>query len=318
MPTSIAITGLRTFLGRGLAERLARRGVRVVGIDRLRPHGLPRNVGFREIDLCSPSAGSDLADVLRKEEVEVAVHLAFRREPTPDIDADHELEAIGSLRLLQACAAVKLPRLVVGSTTMAYGPRPDNPNFLSEAHPLRGHPDAHCVANRVEVEAMVADWTPRHPETRTTVLRPCWVIGPTIRDAMVRYFERPVVPVLLGYDPLLQWVHEQDCLDVFERATLEAHPGVFNVVGPGVLPLSVLIRTAGKRVLPVPALWMRRLRNFPSQAQTGDRPAGFYDYLRYLWVADGSKGWAEFGRPTYTTREAWMSFVSARRMAAFE
>ena len=49
---------------------------------------------------------------------------------------------------------------------------------------------------------------------------------------------------------------------------------------------------------------------------SGDPPAGFYDFLRYLWVADGSKGWAEFGRPTYTTRETWASFIAARRMRA--
>jgi hypothetical protein len=56
---------------------------------------------------------------------------------------------------------------------------------------------------------------------------------------------------------------------------------------------------------------------YPSQGQTGDPPAGFYDYLRYLWVADGKRGWEAFGEPIYTTREAWISFVSARRMRRY-
>ena len=51
-----------------------------------------------------------------------------------------------------------------------------------------------------------------------------------------------------------------------------------------------------------------------AQARTGDPPAGFYDYLRYLWVADGEKGWEAFGEPSYTSKEAWISSVSARRM----
>jgi UDP-glucose 4-epimerase len=315
---SIAITGLRTFLGRRLAERLVLLpGVRVIGLDRLRPHGLASGVHFRDVDLTRPDAGSALADHFHKDDVEVVVHLAFRREPTPDLEGDHELETIGSLHLLHACAGAGVPRLVVGSTTMVYGPYPDNPNFLGEEHPLRGHPQAHSVQNRVEMERLVADWTARHRGTSVTVLRPCWVVGPTYRDAVTRYLARRVVPTLLGYDPLLQLVHEEDCLDVFERAATGHHPGVFNVVAPGVVPLSTLLRRAGKRILPVPPPILYRLRAYPSQAQTGDRPEGFYDYLRYLWVADGRRGWEEFGRPLYSTREAWMSAVSAERMRSY-
>ena len=51
-----------------------------------------------------------------------------------------------------------------------------------------------------------------------------------------------------------------------------------------------------------------------SQGQTGDLPAGFFDYLRYLWIADGERGWQAFGEPVYTTKEAWVSFVSSRRV----
>jgi hypothetical protein len=84
-----------------------------------------------------------------------------------------------------------------------------------------------------------------------------------------------------------------------------------------VLPLSTLLRRAGKRLLPVPPPLLYRLRAYPAQAQTGDRPEGFYDYLRYLWVADGRRGWEAFGRPLYSTREAWMSAVSAERMRSY-
>ena len=58
--------------------------------------------------------------------------------------------------------------------------------------------------------------------------------------------------------------------------------------------------------------------SIPSQGQTGDLPAGFFDYLRYLWIADGDRGWKAFGEPVYTTKEAWISFVSSRRMERFD
>jgi UDP-glucose 4-epimerase len=318
-PSKVAITGLGTFLGRRLAERLAgtQPELALVGVDLRRPYGLNPRVGFHQVDLTIPTADGHLAEVFGKEEVDTVVHTAFRREPTPDLEEDHELETIGSLHILNACAAAGVRRLVVASTTMVYGARPDNPNFLTETHPLRGHPDAHCVVNRVEMEGLVAQWAAGHPATRVTVLRPCWIMGPNYTDSVVRYFSRPVVPTLLGYDPLMQFVHEEDCLHAFESAVLRNHPGVFNVVGRGVLPLSTILRAAGKRLLRIPAAVLYRLRYYPSRAQTGDRPEGFYDYLRYLWVADGARGWAAFGEPEYSTREAWMSFVSSREMRRY-
>ena len=134
---------------------------------------------------------------------------------------------------------------------------------------------------------------------------------------IARYLARPVVPMLMGYDPLIQLVHEQDVLAAFEQAAVMPHPGTFNLVAPGGVPLSVLLESAGKRIPRVPPRFLHRWRDFPSQAQTGDAPAGFYDYLRYLWVADGSRGFDAFGEPAYTTREAWISFVSSRRMRRY-
>lgn len=318
-PASIAVTGLKSFVGSRLLARLLERTptIRVVGIDVRRPFRLDERVRFHNVDLSEPDAGAKLADVLRQERVEALVHCAFRREPTPDLEMDHEVETIGSLHVLNACAAAKLHRLVVASSTMLYGPRADNPNFLTEAHPLRGHPQAHCVSNRVEVEELVGDWSTRHPDTEVSVLRSCWTLGTSARDPVEGYFSLPIVPTLLGYDPLLQFVHEDDLLDAYEHATLASFPGVTNVVGRGVLPLSTLLRLGGRRNLPLPARLLYRMASAPSQAQSGDPPGGFYDYLRYLWVADGRRGWDRFGEPEYTTQEAWISFISSRRMRRY-
>jgi UDP-glucose 4-epimerase len=315
-PSCVAITGLDSFLGRRLAERLLARPdpPRILGIDLRRPLQLEGRVRFHRLDLTDPTAGPQLAEVLSDGRVDALVHLAFRTTPTPDIEYDHELETIGSLHVVHACSAAKVKRLVLGSSTMVYGPRPTNPNFLGEERDLEGHPDAHCVRNRVEAEGLLRDWAPRHPDVDVSVLRHCWVMGPTYTDHVVRYFERGVVPVVLGYDPLLQFIHEDDLLGVFEKATLESHPGVFNVVGRGVLPLSTLLALAGKRALPLPSRLLYRVAHYPSQGQTGDMPSGFFDYLRYLWVADGDRGFREFGEPVYSTKEAWISFVSSRRM----
>ncbi|TMA23064.1 MAG: NAD-dependent epimerase/dehydratase family protein [Deltaproteobacteria bacterium] len=318
-PGVVAILGLRTFVGRELALRLATRSpaIRVVGLDLRRPFGLDERVRFHRVDLTDPRAGAGVAAILERERVEAVLHAAFRTDPTPDLEADHELDTIGSLHVMNACAAAKVRRLVVASSTMLYGPYSDNPNYLGEDHPLRGHPAAHSVRDRIEMERLLVDWRERHPDVEVSVLRACWAIGPTFSNRIVHYLSLPVVPLPIGYDPLLQLVHEQDLLDAFERALLTSQPGVFNVVGSGVLPVSVLFRLAGRRTIPLPAPLLDRLSYHPSQGQTGDPPAAFFDYLRYLWVADGQRGWDAFGEPAYSTKEAWISFVSSRRMRRY-
>ena len=313
------MTGLGTFLGQRLVERLHQTETppAIIGLDIRRPLRLHERLSFCEVDLTDPTADVRLADILQRERADTLVHLAFRRFPSSDVDYDHDLETLGTLSLLSACAAAKVRRIVVQSTTMAYGARKDNPNFLSESHPLRGHPDAHNVQNRVEVEATLADWAKRHPDVQVTVLRHCWVMGPHWFDRVTEFFERSRIPTVLGYDPLMQLVHERDLLDVFERCVLEPHPGVFNVVGRGVAPLSTLLALAGKTNVPVPRPVLYRTAWLASQGGTGDPPSGFFDYLRYLWVADGARGWREFGEPVYSTTEAWSAFVSSRRLRRY-
>jgi len=314
--TRVAVTGLGTFLGRQLVHRLSAREdpPTVLGLDVKPPLRLLPNVTFHPIDLTEPLAATRLAEVLQAHEIEVLVHLAFRAFPSRDVDADHDLETLGSSNVLEACAEAGVRRLVIDSSTMVYGARPDNPNFLEETDELRADPGAPPVQNRLAVEHLVQSWRERNPTVDCTVLRRCWVMGPAFFDAVVALFDADWVPTVLGYDPLLQFVHEDDLLYVFERATLEPHPGVFNVVGRGVVPLSSLLANAGKWRLPVPQAWLSRAVGVASMRASGSSADALTDYLRFLWVADGSRGWGEFGEPLYSTREAWSAFVGARRM----
>jgi len=151
-----------------------------------------------------------------------------------------------------------------------------------------------------------------------TSLRPCWVLGPSITSAVTRHFEARRVVNLLGYDPLLQFLHEEDWLDAVELALERDAPGAWNLAGEGVLPLSTLLRLADKKSLPLPHPALYRLGHLDAVARTGDPPAAFYDYLRFLWVVDTRRARSELGfEPVYTTQEAWQSFVVARKLRGY-
>jgi UDP-glucose 4-epimerase len=320
MPRTIAITGLGTFVGGRIAERLleADGAPRVFAIDLDLPRRLEGRLPLHRVDLTEPTADSIVAEILSKERCDALLHAAFFTDPHPDIEYSHELEMIGSLHVMNATAAAGVRKLVVSSTAQVYGARPDNPNFLDEAHPLRPPESAHQVRDRAEVESLLELFADRHPNQCVTSLRPCWVLGPTIESGVSRFFEasRQVVP--LGYDPLMQILHEEDLLRAVELALENDVTGPINLAGSGVLPLSTLFSLAGKSRWALPTALLFRFTSFDWLRRTGDPPEAFYDYLRYLWTVDTRRAKGQLGfEPEHTTKEAWMSFVVSRRLRRY-
>ena len=316
-PRSLAISGLGTYVGGRTALRLLECPAppRIIGLDLSVPKALEGRLRFHRVDLTAPTADSVVAEVLQKERCDAMLHAAFFTDPRPYREYAHELEVIGSLNVMNAAAAAGLRKLVVASTAQVYGPHPDNPNFLTEQHALRAHPQAHSVRDRAEMEDLLAIFATRHPGINVVSLRPCWIMGPDYESSVTRHFESARVTTLLGYDPLMQFLHEEDLLEAVELALTRDVAGPFNLAGDGLLPLSTLIQLAGKRTRPLPHPLLFRLSYLAAIGRTGDPPAAFYDYLRFLWVVDTERAKRELGfRPGYTTQEAWMSFVVERRL----
>ena len=152
---------------------------------------------------------------------------------------------------------------------------------------------------------------------RSTVLRFASIVGPTVDTPVTRYLGRAVAPVVLGYDPLVQCVHEDDVGEAILCAVLADKCGDYNVCGRGVVPLSTALRLTGAKALPLPmSVAAASLRALNAVGVTAV-PTRMLDYLRFLWVADGTRAERELGfRPRYSTREALLSFARSRSGAA--
>jgi UDP-glucose 4-epimerase len=316
----VGITGLDSFVGLHLAERLldSAEPPEVVGFDLRVPRRLEDRVRFHRIDLTDPGADAALAEAFEKERCDTVLHAAFFAVRPSDSAYAHEVEVIGSLHVMNAVAAAGVRRLVVMSSAEVYGPSPTNPGYLRESHPLRARAESHGASDRAEVDRLLGLFAARHPRIAVTVLRPCWVVGPTIKTRAVRHFEEASVTTLMGYDPLVQFLHEADLLRAVELALRSDHSAVYNLAGSEPLPLSTLLRLANKsrRALPHPLFY--RLGHLPELWSAGDPPAGFYDYLRFSWLVDTTRATEDLGFvPEYTTKEAWLSLVVDRRMRSY-
>ena len=72
---------------------------------------------------------------------------------------------------------------------------------------------------------------------KVSVLRLAPLFGPGVRNFYTRVFDHRVVPVLMGYDPLVQLLHPEDALAALEAALERSPGGAFNVVPRGSLTL---------------------------------------------------------------------------------
>lgn len=312
----VAVTGAIGYLGRLVLPRLlaSPRVAKVLALDLAAPEAEDPRLSFAATDLSRSDSARELTTALRDFRADVVVHLAFFTSPVRDAAFAHEVEVAGTGQVLTACAGAGVRRLVMSSTTLVYGASATNPNFLDEDRPLPERAPSPFVADKIEAEQQVRAFRRSHPDLRSVVLRFAPLLGPTIQSPITRYLGGSVAPVLLGHDPLVQCVHEDDAADAVVLAVGAEASGDYNVCGRGVVPLSAALRLSGARALPLP-LPMARL-TLEGLNATGFTavPPHMLDYLRFLWVADGSRAERDLGfKPRYGTREALLSFAQARR-----
>jgi UDP-glucose 4-epimerase len=112
------------------------------------------------------------------------------------------------------------------------------------------------------------------------------------------------VPVLLGFDPMVQVIHERDIAEAILRALAPGVRGIFNVTGPGELPLSAILRELGRRTLPIPHPLAKPVWSLAFRLGMSSFPVAEFDFIRYVCMVDGSRAERELGfRPQYSLRE---------------
>lgn len=317
----IALTGTRGVIGGVLASRLDDdEGCRrLVLLDLVPPKKKLRKAAFYRVDLTDPMASNRIADALRREEPDVLVHLAFLQNPIRNVAYEHDLESVGTMHLLHALADAarggRGPRLVLASSTMVYGARPDNPNFIVEEAPLRGRPGYALVSEKIDAERQVERFG-RAAGVPVIVLRTAPILGAGLRTLASRYLSLPAVPTVLGFNPLIQFLHPDDAVEAFLLAigklAGEERPGTYNVASKGVLPLLAAIRGVGRRNVPLPSFAAYAMVDTLFQAGAAIAPGAHLDYLRYLCIADGSRA-AELGfAPQHSTKDAVAAFARSR------
>src|SRR5436309_3398652 len=222
MPTRrVLITGLSTYWGGRLAQALEKdQSVEaIIGVDNHDP--------TRELDRTEfVRVGTQhalLRRIVEAAEIDTVVdtRLVVNSTVTSARNA-HENNVIGTMNILAACGgpASSVRKLVFKSSTHYYGCEQDDPAFFAETMGRPNAPRTPIERDIVEAEASVNEFAEKNPQVSVSMLRCANVLGPDVRTSHTQLFSLPAVPMILGFDPRYQFVHEDDVVHALEHVVL--------------------------------------------------------------------------------------------------
>jgi UDP-glucose 4-epimerase len=251
----VLITGLDTFWGGRMAQALeAKPDVEMIlGLGTSDPKVPLERTEFVRSD----QKYSILSRIVRATQVDTIVH-TFLETNSVAVPSRvlHEINVIGTLNLLAAAGAsgASVRKVVVKSSTHIYGAAEQDPTWFREEDMRTGPVRTRLERSLIEVEALVRDFADDNPHLDVTVLRFANVLGTDIITPISYNLRRRLLPCIAGFDPLVQFVEEDDVVRALEFATAHRIPGVFNVAGEGKLPWSEVASIGGAHLLPLPPL----------------------------------------------------------------
>jgi UDP-glucose 4-epimerase len=315
------ITGGSGYIGTRLTELLSERDEteRIVNVD-VRPPaaGLPK-ASFVSGDVRDSEA---IRSLLEREEIDCLVHLAFILDPIRDEARMYDVDVNGTVAVLQAASAAGTGQVLVTSSATAYGAFPDNPEPIAEDWPVRGQPDFAYARDKADMDRVCQLWAAEHSDRVMTIVRPCIVFGPNVKNYIVRSWEsQPFFPYLDGVDTNMQLIHEDDLVAGLVALLDKKEAGAFNFAGDGTMTwrqgaemIGTKTRRMSFRLAYAIAKWSWRLRLPRTEA-----PPGNLHFIRYPWVVSNEKlktatGW----EPQYDTLETFEITMRARGILGAE
>lgn len=194
---------------------------------------------------------------------------------------------LGTKHLLDLTERHEVPILVVMSTFHVYGAHPHNPLYLNEEDPLRATQRIPELSDAMELDHLATQFGLGY-KGETVILRPTNVVGKKISNAVSNLLRMPWLPAPIGFDPPLQIVHQEDLINAFVKVLKRPQKGIYNIAGPGSIPLSEILRIKKVKKIAVPDFLIKGvLSHIPNYAFSV--PSYMVDYFKFPTLLDNSK-----------------------------
>ena len=277
----ILITGISGKLGRAVAKHYVSEGDEVLGVDRRPWADAPDGVKMFKADLRKRPA----EDVFRTQRPDVVVHMATVTHFSARADELYRINLKGTQAVFDYCHRYEVKQCIFVGRHTYYGASPDSPLYHSEHDPpgaIAAYPE---LADLIAADLYAGSALWRYPQVKTSVLRVCYTLGPSLHGTLANYLRGPRVPTVLGFDPLFQFMHELDVAGAIVAATRAELKGVYNVAGPQPLPLGTLIRESGRQNWRIPEPLYERMSGHFGLLKL---PSGATNHIKFPVVVDNS------------------------------
>jgi UDP-glucose 4-epimerase len=303
----ILITGLSRYWGGRLAQALEAfpEVEAVIGVDNEEPQVELERTEYVKVG----AQHALLRRVVEAAEIDTVVDTRLVVDSTTTSSSKaHENNVMGTMNILAACTGSDSPvrKVVLKSSTHFYGCHQDDPAFFDETMRRPHPPQTGIERDIVEAEASLNEFAERHPDKAVTMLRFANVLGPSVETSHIKLFSLPVVPMILGFDPRYQFVHEDDVFHALEHAVKHRVPGVYNVAGDGVLALSEVAGVLGKPYAPLLPPWGTGIAATVARRVGIDIPPEALNQMRFGRGVDNRRFKAAGFHYQHTSREAVM------------
>ena len=311
----ILITGLSTYWGGRLAQALEQNDEieAIVGVDSRDPTLELERTEFVRVG----TQHGLLRRIVEAAEIDTIVDSRLVPDSTVMSPREaHENNVIGTMNILAACSGEgsSVKKFVFKSSSHYYGSEQDDPAFFTESMGRPHPPRTRIERDIVEAEATVADFAEKNPDIGVSILRCANVLGPDVKTSHARLFALPVVPMILGFDPRYQFVHEDDVVAALEHAVNEDVRGIYNVAADGVLAFTEVVGLLGKTYAPVLPPWGTSLAVAPLRRLGVNIPPEMLQQLRFGRGVDNRKLKATGFDYRYTTRETVVKLAEHMRL----
>lgn len=275
----VLIIGIAGALARDVTRVMLERGHAVHGIDRRYWPDAPAGVTVNTVDVRKRAA----EDVFRKVKPDCVIHMATVNALTMTGEERSRLNLGGTRAVFEHCQTYGTPQVVFVGRHTFYGAAAESPLYHTEDEPPQALGTFPELADLVAADLYAGNALWRIPAMSTSVLRLCYTLGPSRTGTLATFLRGRRVPMVLGYDPLFQFLHEHDAAEAIVLAAEKQLRGIFNVAGPPPLPLATIIRHTGRTPLPLPEPLMRRLNG---RLGLPLLPAGALDHIKFPIVMD--------------------------------
>ncbi|HEY4096819.1 MAG TPA: NAD-dependent epimerase/dehydratase family protein [Baekduia sp.] len=314
----ILITGLSTYWGARLAQALEQDPEieTIIGIDRTPPKLALERTEFVQVS----DAHSLIRRIVDAAEIDTIVdtRLVVDSIVTTRSRA-HENNVIGTMNVLAAAGGVgghgsPVRKLIFKSSARYYGAEQDDPAFFTEDM-RRPHPPRTAIERDIcEAEASVRDFRHKNPDTSVCVLRFANALGPDLRTSWQSYLSMAAIPTILGFDPRVQFIHEDDMANCLEHAVRHDLDGIFNCAADGVLALSEVLDLLGKPSAPILPPWGTALAVAALRRAGAPISDEMLPQLRFGRALDNRRFKATGFRYRHTTREATLRLREQQKL----